>query len=279
MLLSWSKHSLDFFKILGKNMTYRILRNLVLASALLALPSLVAPTLAKAEEANNGTDPTKPTKTFQLTSEYLDIGQGLASNTFKLRYIMPVFNDGASTLQFQLPFGTTNFLGDSSLELGDFSLKLQKVLTVTREYGLVVSGEVIFDTASRADLGAGSTILKPGIIYAKFLQGGAILAPSLLHSETIGEPAAGRSRTSTTVFDLYFVPKLPNPKHFMTVDPAVTHNWVTDTTYGALAVTLGTSIETSLPGSSLIFIKPSIGIGHDRPFDWGVELGFKLVGF
>jgi hypothetical protein len=34
-----------------------------------------------------------------------------------------------------------------------------------------------------------------------------------------------------------------------------------------------------LPGSSSLFIKPSIGIREDRAFDWGLEAGFKVVGF
>lgn len=47
----------------------------------------------------------------------------------------------------------------------------------------------------------------------------------------------------------------------------------------SLSVTLGYVTDTGLPGTSSFFIKPSAAFGNERAFDWGIEVGFKVVGF
>jgi hypothetical protein len=31
--------------------------------------------------------------------------------------------------------------------------------------------------------------------------------------------------------------------------------------------------------NATIFVKPSVGIGGERPYDWGIMFGYKLLGF
>ena len=65
----------------------------------------------------------------------------------------------------------------------------------------------------------------------------------------------------------------------MTLDPALSYDWENAKLTPWVAVTLGRVIPTGLPGTSSLFIKPSVGLGDDRAFDGGFEVGFKVVGF
>ncbi len=240
---------------------------------------LVAPfTVSAEEEVDNGTDPTKVTRSFVFGLEHTELGSGIYSDTATFRFTTPLPGDGRTGLQLKLPLPSSNAV-DSGFGLGDVSAKLIRVLTLTPQYGIVATGEVVLDTADRADRGAGVDQFKLGVTYARFLEGGAIFAPALIHTESLGSVDAGRADISSTVIDFYYVPKLADSKTFVTFDPSIKMNWETDTLSSALAVTIGRTIETGLPGSSSLFIKPSAGLGGNKEFDWGVEVGFKVVGF
>jgi hypothetical protein len=44
-------------------------------------------------------------------------------------------------------------------------------------------------------------------------------------------------------------------------------------------VTVGRSLGPALGGNSQVFIKPTVFAGGDRPGKWGVEVGYKVIGF
>lgn len=245
----------------------------------LSLSLMLTSALAAAEEVNNGTDPTKLSTTAQIRYETLDLGDGFTNNTLYLRLTQPIGAAQRSSLEFKFLAVGSNVVGDSDFGIGDTSLKFTHLSTLTQKYGILLTLEAIFDTADEADQGFGSNALRPGITYARFLPGGAIFAPTLQHAFTVGKTDAGRDDVNITVLDLYYVPKLDDPLSYMTVDPALTYDWERDRLSPTLAVTFGRVIPTAMPGSSSLFIKPSIGIGNDSAYDWGVEVGFKVVGF
>jgi hypothetical protein len=84
---------------------------------------------------------------------------------------------------------------------------------------------------------------------------------------------------NNTALDLYYVPKLNDPRNYMTIDPALLYDWELERLSSLLALTLGRVIPTALPGTSGVFIKPSIGIANERAYDWGLEVGFTVVRF
>lgn len=245
-----------------------------------ALAFAVMASVASAEdEINTGVDPTKLSRTTQFRFESLDLTNGFSNDTLYLRYTEPLGAAQRSSIELKLPIVSSDVIGGSTYGSGDFSLKYTNLPVLTQKYGIVLTVEAIFNTANEADQGLGSNVLKPGITYARFLSNGAIFAPTLQHGFTIGKTDQGRSDYNTTVIDLYYVPKLKNPLAYMTIDPALTYDWERDRLSPSLAVTLGQVIKTSLPGTSSVFIKPSVGIGHDRAYDWGLEVGFKIIGF
>lgn len=235
--------------------------------------------MAQEGEVNNGTDPTKLSTTAQIRFESLELGDGFTNNTLYLRFTQPLGAAQRSSVELKLPIVSTNILDDTEYGLGDFSLKFTHLSSLTQQYGVLLTLEAIFDTAAAADHGAGSNVLRPGITYARFLSGGAIFAPTLQHAFTVGETDPGRTDVNLTVLDLYYVPKLDDPLNYMTIDPALIYDWERDQLSPTLAVTVGRVIPTGLPGSSSFFLKPSVGIGDDASYDWGLEVGFKVVGF
>lgn len=227
-----------------------------------------------AQEADNGTDPTKLRRTAWSTYEHMDLGDGNARGTFKLIFEQPVGEK--TSLRFTLPVVGYDVPGlKSDFDIGDLSLRATYLVDVNRERGIVVQGEIFGDTAARRELGYGTTVLKGTLIYAMFLEGSRIFAPAISHTQSINE----HHQVRETVLDLYYVPKLQNPAWYMTIDPAVVKNWEGKRLYGSLAVTTGRAVGQVGGGLGQLYVKPNIFVGGERPADWSVEAGFRVIGF
>ena len=254
-------------------MIHRILPPII-SLALLAWP-VAAQDAPRAE--NNGTDPTRPARFVTLAYENLELTNGFTSRRFEFRFNQPI-GEGRSAVQLTVPVTSVDVLGDDGFGLGDIGLRYTNVAVVTPQYGLVFQLEAELPTADRDELGTGHVVLKPTVIYARFLKNGAILAPSLLHTFNVGGPDS-RADVNLTTFDLYYVPKLANPKVYMTLDPALNYDWEAEKVYGAFALTLGYRTGPAFGGNGQVFVKPSLTVGQNRPVDWGLEIGFQVLNF
>jgi len=234
---------------------------------------------AQAADDNDGTDPTKPSPTsLTITTEYNRLRDGFYYNTLKGVYGRGISKDGRTTMQVSVPLANTNVLGDNGIGFGDIGFKVQRVVERTKSYGIVIAGEILFPTGRRSEHGSGRYVAKGTFIYAKFLKGGHIIAPSIVHGSSIAGDDT-RQKINATVFDFYIVPRLKNKKLFMTIDPALTFNWENNVYNGALAVTVGRKLGEMFGGQAQIFVKPLVGIGGDRSFLWGFAVGYKVLGF
>ncbi|MET0813576.1 MAG: hypothetical protein ABWX88_00125 [Pseudoxanthomonas sp.] len=228
-------------------------------------------------EPDNGTDPTRMSRSATLTYEHLDLLQGFQHDMFRLEGVFPLGAKKNWSTRLRLPVVSTDTAGDDDYGFGDVSVQLAHVFGMTRKRGFVAQGEFTFDTASRDELGGGQTVFKGTLIYAKFLPHG-IFAPALVHSVDVGGGGGDRPDVSITTIDFYYVPKLSGGK-YATFDPAINYDWENDRQFASLAVTLGKSIGPAFGGNSQIYIKPSFQIGAERASDWGVEVGYKVIGF
>jgi len=231
-----------------------------------------------AKEPDNGTDPSRFSTAAAIQYEHIDLLHGFNSDTLNFTYWQPFGEKKNFNLRARLPVVRVDVLGNDNYDVGDFSLKLNHVYTLTRQYAIVLAGEMTFDTAQRAELGTGKNVFKGSFIYAKFLANGAIFAPAVVQSNSVWGDNA-RADVNNTVFDFYYVPKLRDPKNFITVDPALSFDWQADKKFASLAVTMGRSIGPAFGGNSQVFIKPTLFAGGERPGNWGVELGYKVIGF
>jgi hypothetical protein len=232
---------------------------------------------AEGEEINNGTNPTLLTTTAGIQYTYNDIRGGFSSGLWETYVGIPF--GSRKQFQFQLTVPYANGPLNDDFDFGDVSLKFVHVVDVNASRGIAYTAELFLDTAARPDLGNGQEVLELSAFYAKFLPGGNIFAPAWVQTVGLdGKGPNGREINRTTV-DFYYVPKLANPKYFMTFDPALTYDWETEKGFASLQVTLGMLTGKLAGGDSQVFIKPGIYAGGDRPLDLSVQVGFKVLGF
>jgi len=250
-----------------------------LCAAILVVGASVSRSLwAQEQDLDNGTNPTRMSTQASLNYEYTALRNDFTNRTAEAIFQTPVGGKSDYALRLRVPYVATNLVGNSQFGMGDIGVKLSHVFGVDREGGSVVSGEYVFDSAHRPELGAGRDVFKGTFIYARFLPGGAIFAPAIVHSASVAGNSS-RARVSTTTVDFYYVPKLSNPKMLITLDPSINKDWAKDEEYLSLSVTWGYLTGRALGGNGQIYLKPTALAGRARPADWGVEIGYKLIGF
>jgi len=240
--------------------------------------ALVTPAWAQSQpEVNNGTNPTVLATSAGIQYKYTDFGSGLSNDLFEANFGVPFGSRKNMSMTFTLPYASGPI--DDSFGLGDLNLKFVQVLDVNASRGYAYTVKLTFDTADRPDLGGGQTVLELSGFYAKFLKNGSIIAPSLVHTVGLGDEDPGRSKINMTTFDFYYVPKLATNKIFITFDPALIYDWERDKGYASLTTTFGFPMGKAFGGDSQIFIKPQILAGGNRPADWSLQVGYKVIGF
>lgn len=240
--------------------------------------AFVTPAWAQPQpEVNNGTNPTLLATTAGIQYKYTDFRSGFSNGLFEAQFGVPFGPGNNMSLAFTLPYASGPV--DDSFGLGDLNLKFVHVLNVTARDGIAYTAKLSFDSADRPDLGAGQTVLELSGFYARFLDNGSIVAPSLVQTVGLGDEDPGRSRINMTTFDFYYVPKLATDTLFMTFDPALIYDWEQDDGYASLTTTFGFPMGKAFGGDSQIFIKPQILAGAHRPADWSLQVGYKVIGF
>lgn len=232
---------------------------------------------AEHEPDDNGTDPTRVSRTMLVKYEYLALRNDGRSDILRFQYTHPL-GDGLS-LGFKLPVARVDTERASGTGLGDVSVELGKVFGVTKEGGNVLKAELFFDTATRPELGNGNYVLKASYIRAFFLQNGGIFAPAWVQTVSLlsGED---RPKINLSTVDLYYVPKMADPKNLVTFDPNLNYNWENGNYFAGLAVTLGRNLGKSpFGGNQFVLAKPAVLIGGNRPSSWGLEVTYKVIGF
>ena len=240
-------------------------------------PPAAPPPAPPAEKENNGTDPTRPIQTAAIEYEHVDLRGNFNSDTVFLKYTKPI-GAGRTSVKFEAPLASVDVVGNRAMALGDVSVKLTHIPLVTRTHGIVLGAEMVFDSAGQPELGSRKAVFKPSVIYAIFRKDGTIIAPSVVHSMSLWGDQ-NRADVRLTTFDFYIVPHLNNPKLYMTIDPAFNVDWESNREYGAVAVTLGYRLGKMMGGNGQVFVKPSTTLFDERPTDWGLRVGFQLLGF
>lgn len=255
-------------------MSVRLSCLLIAASAAPALAQTLPAQAQTPPAINYGTDPARPTKSAALSYERLDLPGGGATQSLFADFNLPV-DDGTTAIGVRAPLVAPD--GGGGFGIGDIALQVTKVLPTGDDTAVVLAGGLEFDTATGPDRGTGKTVFTGTLIFEKTLPGGTIIAPTVAHSTSLW--GRGDTGVSFTRLNLYFVPYLGNPKLYATVDPALTLDWVEDSQYADIAVTLGYKFGRLAGGDTQMFIRPSAGIGARRSFNWGVEFGLQLLNF
>ena len=163
--------------------------------------------------------------------------------------------------------------------MGDIVLKASYVPYVTRRHGLLLAAELAAPTATDDILGTERWVFSPSITYATFFPNGMLFAPAYKHSFTFAGDE-DRADIDKGTLDFYLVHKFDHGRQWAILDPTYFLDYENDAysggtlraTYGRLLGKLGDAVVSG-------YVRPGVGIGADRPYDWSVEVAITLIGF
>lgn len=239
------------------------------------------PAPAPVEQDLTGSNPLLYLPTLTLKNEYQNVRGGRRQNITNVNYAQPLNNNKAN-LVLKVPYVNNNLGAGYKSGLGDIALRYNflpyvKLNGAIPDYGFFAGPEIVFDTASSDQLGRGKHILQLQAGYAKFLAGGLILAPAVQYNVSFAGENDRRS-VSELLFDLYTVKQLPGKlKPVITLDPQFGFNLMDDNHFIGL-VEAQLQISPFKPGQN-VYVRPGVGFGKYRPYDWNLEFGFSIVGF
>jgi hypothetical protein len=164
--------------------------------------------------------------------------------------------------------------------LGDIDMRLITVpyMNKANKTAIAAGLEVFLDTASEDALGLGSTSLGPQVFLVKFFSRG-LFAPALQYKFSVDEDD-GRSEVDQFLVDLNLLIMAKDKQSWFFTDPQIVIDNETNTEFAIVDLEFGVMMSkwTDLKGHSL-YIRPSFGLGSDRPVDYSVEIGYKVVGW
>jgi len=231
------------------------------------------------------------------------------TNPINFQYDLRVYNEyqwlntkgdgwqNISTLEFRAPFADgkwqfrmrargawleADLNGDGRDDLnegglGDTDIRFLTVpyFNLKRRIAFAPALEIFFDTASDDALGSGSTILGPQAFVAFFRPFGLPfdIFPGYQHKFSIGGNDVHQG-----LIDLFVLKTWRNQTRWVLLDPQIILDYENDVEFVLIDIEVGTMLEEyiGLKGHSA-YIRPSFGIGVHRPYDYSVELGYKIV--
>jgi len=240
-----------------------------LAGPVLAQQPAAAPPAAHEEEDKTGTDPSKFLRTLILLNEFRSLGEERSFNETIYRYIQPV---GKVKFQLSLPLDRTDATGTSQSGFGELGLKANYLPHRSSKSAIVLNLETFFPTATKDVFGTGKYVASPGATFAFFFDGGRVIfAPSIQEKFSYAGDEH-RDSVNQTLVDTYFVYK-PTKTSWIIVDPQFVFDHEQDTFFQQTEVEYG---RLMFAGVST-YVRPGIAIGDDRPADWNLEFGIKVI--
>ncbi|MBN4055127.1 hypothetical protein JYU12_00125 [bacterium AH-315-K03] len=210
-------------------------------------------------------------------------------------------NQNVSTLEFRTPFAGGKWqwrvrarqsfidadLNDDGIDdiddsgQGDVDMRFLTVpiLNMAKREAFAFGLEVFLDTASEPSLGSGTTSLGPQMFYVKFLKNG-LFAPGVQYKFSVDEDT-GRSDVDKFLIDLNYLRMAKDKKSWFFTDPQIVIDQEADVEFGIVDFEFGWMMVKwfdHLKGQS-VYIRPSVGVGKDRPTDGSIEVGYKIIGW
>ncbi len=283
--------------------------NRLICCIAIAVSALVVGT-AHAQDANaeqiagdtsdkSGTNPVNFQRDLRFYNEYswLNTAGDGNQNALTMEYRQPLF-DGEWQFRARVPYVTSltadlNDDGSDDIDengFGDANFRLLKKPWFRGPHAIAIAMEFFLNTASEDVLGSGTTTLGPQIFYAYFYgrnpipipgyRGGGLFAPGLQYRFSIDEDA-GRSKTDAIAVNINYLALSEDRTRWLYVNPQMLFDQETNADVAFFDIEFGWMMQKWYPdlkGQSF-YIRPTFTIGADRPTDYGIELGYKFVGW
>ena len=247
----------------------------VLVGTVLATPSLAQ---MKDKSDKSGTNPVNFTNDVRLYHEYQDLEGGGTGNITTFEGRTPVF-DGKMQLRTRIPYKwvDNNATIDES-DLGDINVRALIVPFIDLKKtgtALALGLEVFLPTAGKDALGEGKISLGPqifGVKFAPFGIKGSLIAPAIQEVFSVAGEGS-RASVHRTQLDVFFLKQSADKKLYALVDPQYIIDHNNDKQFGLLESDFGYVFDAGFTG----YVRPGIGFGPDKPFDWNFEFGIKFI--
>lgn len=246
----------------------------------------------QAQEAENaqadktGTNPINFQNELRLYNEYSwfntdgDSNQNLTTLEFRTPFL-----DGKWQWRVRARYNAVqvdaNDDGNDEIDesgFGDMDMRFLTVpyLNMAKKMAVATGLEFFLDTASEDALGSGAWSLGPQVFFVKFLSRG-LFAPALQYKFSVEEDS-DRNKVNQILIDLNYLFMAKDNQSWFFADPQIIFDFESDTEFMIVDFEFGAMMSkwTDLQGQS-IYLRPSIGIGSDRPTDYSVEVGYKFI--
>ena len=237
-----------------------------------------------------GTNPINFTFDARIYNEFqwLNTAGDGSQNITTFEFRMP-FLDGKYQFRVKTRYtGIEADLNDDGVDdvdetgMGDTDIRFLTVpyLNMAKKKAVAVGLEVFLNTASEDALGSGAISLGPQVFAVFFKPFGGIIdlvAPAYQHKFSIDEDS-GRSRVHQGLIDLFFLKMAKNKQSWYLIDPQFVLDYENDIEFMLIDAEIGTMLDKyfGTKGHSA-YVRPSIGIGVDRPTDGSIEVGYKII--
>lgn len=242
------------------------------------LMSGITPSAAQEEKDTSGTNPALLTRTLSISSEYRFLPGDDYYNQTLVRFTEPLF-EGKAAMRLTIPLDATNRFGGDDFGVGDISAKFSWIPYTDLRQAFILSAETYAPTASDDLLGTGKWVAAPGITWAYFASPEVIIAPAYIHNLSFaGED--DRLDVNRGDFDLYVVYRPHGERWWITSDLTVSHDFESESTPVSWEMNFGRNLKVFESGAALNgYVRPGIGFGSDRPYDFNIEVGLTLLNF
>jgi hypothetical protein len=243
----------------------------------------------KLEKDKTGTNPVNFSRDLRIYNEFTELnteGDG-TQNVTTLEFRTP-FADGAWQYRLRARYTSikADLDGDGSDDidesgLGDWDMRFLTVLSLDlkTQQAWATGLEVFLDTADEVALGSGATSLGPQIFWVQFFKGG-LFAPGLQYKFSVDEDS-GRDEVEQILIDLNYLKMADDKQSWFFTDPQIVIDNEADVEYAIVDLEWGwmmTNWNPDKKGQSF-YVRPSFGVGADRPTEGSIEVGYKWVGW
>jgi len=243
---------------------------LIILISLIFLPLSSKAEIGGPEGGENASNPLAAVNNTDVRWQYFDLG-GPERNDFWVP-------SGAYMLHprlkfvYELHYWETDVTGSSE---SDFEKLVLKPIFFPKEgkldtwkYRLAVGAEWVLDFGNEdKGIGSGSDQIAPLVGIAFLPGGGTVLIPLVQHFMSYDGPDVNQ-----TAFRLIAIQSLPN-KFWGKLDAKVPVDWEND---NAIPASFEVQLGKMFTPSFGTYVDGLLGIGGDKPYDWGVGVGVRF---
>jgi len=219
-----------------------------------------------------GTNPLNIQTTVVVVNDFRSLPDALFSNTSRYRYVMPLARRRMSAW-LDLPILASNVTGRTEAAFGDLGVRWSWIPWIQRSRGVLVGVDTAWRTATNEALGDGRHTLAPFVQMVFLPSPATVTGASYMQRQSVGGDSQ-RLDISEGVATFYLA-WLPTAAMWTIAEPQMVVDYENDDTSGRIDVELG----RVLFGGVGTYVRPGLGIGSRsaRPFDWKLEIGFRVI--